>query len=155
MIQLTGHHYHNEDHHKPDDTAQFVRSTIVQGLIGKGDEVLVAAGPLAGRKVPVAELGLGYPVIVTSANLRLERVAAPGGGPQQPTSFAPVDSDEYAPPPPGGFPGVPAPGAAGLANQGVDLKRFDFTLQFTWQPTVPGAPKPPAPAADDAAPPNN
>ena len=154
VIQLTGHHYHNEDHHKPDDTAQFVRSTIVQGLMGKGDQVLVAAGPLAGQKVPVAELGLGYPVIVNSANLRLERVAAPGGGPQQPTSFAPVDSEENLPPQ-GGFPGVPAPGAPGLANQGVELKRFDFTLQFTWQPTVPGAPKPPAPAADAAALPTN
>ena len=154
VIQLTGHHYHNEDHHKPDDTAQFVRSTIVQGLMGKGDQVLVAAGPLAGQKVPVAELGLGYPVIVNSANLRLERVAAPGGGPQQPTSFAPVDSEENLPPQ-GGFPGVPAPGAPGLVNQGVELKRFDFTLQFTWQPTVPGAPKPPAPAADAAALPTN
>ena len=154
VIQLTGHHYHNEDHHKPDDTAQFVRSTIVQGLLGKGDEVLVAAGPLAGKKVPVAELGLGYPVIVNSANLRLERVAAPAGGPQQPTSFSTVDSEDTIPPQ-GGFPGAPAPGAPGLANQGVELKRFDFTLQFTWQPTVPGAPKPPAPAADAAAPPTN
>ena len=152
VIQLTGHHYHNEDHHKPDDTAQFVRSTIVQGLMGKGDQVLVAAGPLAGQKVPVAELGLGYPVIVNSANLRLERVAASGGGPQQPTSFATVDSEENIPPQ-GGFSGVPVPSAPGLANQGVELKRFDFTLQFTWQPTVPGAPKP-APSDTEVAVPN-
>ena len=102
----------------------------------------------------MAELGLGSPVIVNSANLRLERVAAPAGGPQQPTSFSTVDSEDTIPPQ-GGFPGAPAPGAPGLANQGVELKRFDFTLQFTWQPTVPGAPKPPAPAADAAAPPTN
>jgi len=152
VIQLTGHHYHNEDHHKPDDTAQFVRSTIVQGLMGKGDQVLVAAGPLAGQKVPVAELGLGYPVIVNSANLRLERVAASGGGLQQPTSFSTVDSEENIPPQ-GGFSGVPVPSAPGLANQGVELKRFDFTLQFTWQPTVPGAPKP-APSDTEVAVPN-
>jgi hypothetical protein len=37
-----------------------------------------------------------------------------------------------------------APPAAGDAET-IELKRYDFTLQFAWQPTTPGIPKPPPP----------
>ena len=132
VVQMTGYHYHNEDHHKPDEAAQFVRSTIVKGLLGEGDEVVVSAGPMAGQTVPVKELGIGYPVIVASSPVRNVRV--PKEGAAQP-----------------GEPGVPRPdlfpGAAQPEDLELALKRFDFTLQFCWQPVSPGAPKPAAPAA--------
>jgi hypothetical protein len=38
-------------------------------------------------------------------------------------------------------PGMMGPG--GFAD-GTPLRRQDFILQFTWQPVVPGAPKPAA-----------
>ncbi|MFM8497661.1 MAG: type IV pilus assembly protein PilM [Planctomycetia bacterium] len=132
VVQMTGFHYHNEDHHKPDEAAQFVRSTIVKGLLGEGDEVVVSAGPMAGQTVPVKELGIGYPVIVASSPVRNVRV--PKEGAAQP-----------------GEPGAPRPDLFPGAGQPEDLeltlKRFDFTLQFCWQPVSPGAPKPAAPAA--------
>ena len=132
VVQMTGYHYHNEDHHKPDEAAQFVRSTIVKGLLGEGDEVVVSAGPMAGQTVPVKELGIGYPVIVASSPVRNVRV--PKEGAAQP-----------------GEPGVPRPdlfpGAAQPEDLELALKRFDFTLQFCWQPVSPGAPKPAAAAA--------
>jgi hypothetical protein len=34
----------------------------------------------------------------------------------------------------------------------LDLKRYDFTLQFAWQPTTPGIPKPQPPAEPAAQP---
>jgi len=134
VVQLTGYHYHNEDHHKPDEAAQFVRSTIVKGLLGEGDDVAVSAGPMAGETVPVKELGIGYPVIVAASPVRTIRVpkegAAAPGDPQAPR--------------PDLFPGAAQPEDLELA-----LKRFDFTLQFCWQPVSPGSPKPAtqAPAA--------
>ena len=140
VVQLTGYHYHNEDHHKPDEAAQFVRSTIVKGLLGEGDEVVVSAGPMAGETVPVKELGIGYPVIVASSPVRTTRVpkegAAAPGGPQAPRP------DLF-------------PGAAQPEDLELTLKRFDFTLQFCWQPVSPGAPKPAPPAAPPPTPEGN
>ena len=50
--------------------------------------------------------------------------------------------------PPGGRgmmpPGMMGPGGMGGAAEGTPLRRQDFILQFTWQPVVPGAPKPAA-----------
>jgi hypothetical protein len=51
-----------------------------------------------------------------------------------------------------GTPPAPAPADAESGKiSDLALRRFDFTLQFSWQPTSPGAPKPPpaAPPAPD------
>ncbi len=132
VIQIVGHHYHNEDRHKPDEGEQFVRSTLVKNLLGEADPVLVSAGPLAGQRVPPADIGIGYPVIVESSPIRPEQVPRlrPTGG----------SGDAAAPGQPGG-PAVPM----------VELNRYNFTLQFAWQPVVPG--KKPAPPAAEPAPP--
>jgi len=122
VVQIKGYHFHNEDRHKPEEGEQFLRSSLVQPLLGNGDEVLVSAGPLAGRRVPVTELGIGYPIIVESPKVQKVQIqkakptATPTGGPA-----APADAET------------------------VELKRYDFTLQFAWQPTTPGIPKPPPP----------
>jgi hypothetical protein len=129
VIQIRGHHFHNEDRHKPDEAEQFVRATLVQSLLGKGDEVLVSAGPLAGRKVPVPDLGIGFPIIMESSTVQKVKVqkSRPAAGP---AGAAPAAADGPGEEPP------------------LELKRYDFTLQFSWQPTTPGMPKPAAaPAA--------
>jgi type IV pilus assembly protein PilM len=126
VIQIVGHHYHNEDRHKPEEGEQFVRSTLVKNLLGEGDPVLVSAGPLAGQRVPPEDLGIGYPVIVESSPIRPELVPR-----IQPKS---ASGEGPAPGQPGGV-GVPM----------VELNRYNFTLQFAWQPAVPGK-KPPPPA---------
>jgi len=137
VVQLVGYHYHNEDHHKPDEAAQFVRSTIVKGLLGEGDEVVVSAGPLAGQAVSVKEFGIGYPVIVAASPVRTVRV------PKEGTAVP----GEPAAPRPDLFPGADQP-----QERELTLRRFDFVLQFVWQPVSPGAPKPvvatPAPAPE-------
>jgi hypothetical protein len=124
VIQIMAHHYHNEDRHKPDEGEQFVRSTLVKNLLGEGDKVLVSAGPMAGQRVPVSELGIGYPVIVESSPIR----------PEQVPRMQPTGTTAAAGP---GQPGVPT----------VELNRYNFTLQFAWQPTVPGKKPPPPPAS--------
>jgi type IV pilus assembly protein PilM len=129
VVQIKGYHFHNEDRHKPDEAEQFVRSTLVQSLLGKGDDVLVSAGPLAGRRVPVADLGIGYPIIMDSSTVRRVRI------------------EKSKPPAAGG--GGTTPAAEG---ETLELKRYDFTLQFAWQPTTPGIPKPQAPAQPAAQP---
>ncbi|MBM3953986.1 MAG: type IV pilus assembly protein PilM [Planctomycetes bacterium] len=202
VIQLVGYHYHNEDHHKPDQGAQFLRSTIIKGLLGKGDEVAVSAGPLAGQTVSIGDLGVGFPVIVSSSPLKpVPNPLAPAGMPGVPgmggmTGMMPPGMN--APPgmmaggrpfgaggrqggrgagapkaggENGGGPadaGDPAPGKdaapgdggetpGAVAQAGADgqgqppavspmVRRYDFIVQFAWQPKVPGTEKP----ADEA-----
>jgi type IV pilus assembly protein PilM len=132
VVEMSGYHYHNEDHHKPEESAQFVRSTIVKGLLGEEKKVAVAAGPLAGQLVSPADIGIGFPVIVAASPVRPIRI---------PQGVASV-----------GTPPAPAPADAESGKiSDLALRRFDFTLQFSWQPTSPGAPKPPpaAPPAPD------
>jgi len=130
VVEMSGYHYHNEDHHKPEESAQFVRSTIVKGLLGEGRKVGVAAGPLAGQLVSPADVGIGFPVIVASSPVRPIRISQAGtttGGPAGPA--------------------LPAARSTEATESGKTtdfmLKRYDFILQFCWQPTSPGAPKPP------------
>jgi len=132
VVELKGHHFHNEPHHKPHEGAQFVRSTIVKNLMGKGDMVIVSAGPLAGEQVPVKEVGLGYPVIIASSPIRTVRIANARA------------ADPGSAPPPGG----PTPGVPGVVDEPQDLvlKRYDFILQFCWQPKIPGQTAPAAAA---------
>jgi len=119
VIQIVGHHYHNEDRHKPEEDEQFVRTTIVKNLLGEGDRVMVSAGPQAGSRVDVRRLGIGYPVIVESLPVRTERVPL-----ARPLSV-----------------GEQAPAAQPGKEEMLELKRYDFTLQFCWQPgEVPGLP---------------
>jgi type IV pilus assembly protein PilM len=198
VIQMVGYHYHNEDHHKPDQGAQFVRSTIVKGLLGKAGDVTVSAGPMAGQTVPIKDLGIGFPVIISSSPLRpmpnplavpgqfgMGGMPFPGGGPGMPPGggFGPGG---LRPPGAGGVrpggdsakPGsdavagspAAAPGESGAAEGGTDgtgaaapddskpmaaanqmIRRYDFVLQFAWQPMVPGLQKPEAAEGEAAA----
>ena len=144
VIELRGYHYHNEARHKPTEGAQFLRSTIVKNLLGNGVKVTTAAGPLAGRKVPASDIGIGFPVIVSSSPIRTIRIPggksgmsgagipAPGVGPGAPGEFGAAG--------PGGSPATPE------EPQDLVLKRYDFVLQFCWQPKVPEPASAAAPA---------
>ncbi len=121
VVQVRGHHFHNEDRHKPDEDEQFVRSTLVRGLLGKAAASRISAGPLAGKEVLPAELGMSYPAIVLSKPVEQVQVDADGR-----TSTA---------------------GGAEPARDALTLRRYDFAVQFCWQPVVPGAPASPPPPA--------
>lgn len=135
VVELAGHHFHNEPHHKPDEAAQFLRSTLIRNLLGKGTKVVVSGGPRAGEKVLVKELGIGYPVIVSSSPVRTVRVA--GGGRADPSGGG------MMPPPATGQRRLPAERqAAAEADEGLlSLRRYDFVVQFVWQPKTPGGPE--------------
>ena len=120
VVEITGHHFHNEPRHSPREGAQFVRQTLIRGLLGLNQEATLAtaAGPVQDKDLSVKDLGIGYPVIV--AEEPIKRVAIDGG----------MEG--------GGFEGRPRSGSATGVEEPVTLRQYSFVLQFVWQPTVPG-----------------
>ncbi len=136
VIELRGYHFHNEPRHKPLEGAQFLRSTLVRNLMSSDVKVTVSAGPLAGQQVSVSDLGIGFPIIIESSPIKSVRipVANLSEGSSRPVGGMPL--------PPGVDPTQP------LEPQELSLKRYDFVLQFSWQPRPAGQPlSPPTPAA--------
>ena len=134
VIQLSGYHFHNEDRHKPYEGRYYLQTTIVKNLLGEGVELTVAAGPSKGEPISVAELGIGFPVIVSSSRIRTDWLdtnvggnasgqAAPGRNPSPRRGRRQRGSDRLD----------------ATEQDGIELKRYDFTLQFVWQPRSPGA----------------
>ncbi len=133
VIQLVGHHFHNEDQHKPYEGRNYLRATLIENLLSEDPILPVVAGPRAGELVPAAELGLGFPALVTSNPIQTEwlgvEMGLVGGNPGQPPSrgrgsrgrMSGRDRDDD------------------LEDQGLEVKRYDFVLQFVWKPTSPGA----------------
>lgn len=136
VIELAGHHFHNEPHHKPYEAAEFLRSTLVKNLLGEGAPVIVSGGPRAGEKVPVTEFGISHPVIVASSPVRTVRIA----------DAARVEVGDAGGIARGGvFPAQSGKPAA-QDDAMITLRRYDFVVQFVWQPRTPGAPTPAAEA---------
>ena len=157
VVELVGHHYHNEPRHKPNQSAQFVRDTLIKNLLGEGPEVTVDVGPMAGEIVSVSDFGIGYPVLVTSSTIVPEQVvnpllAADGGlstgvGMMGESGMMGMGSGMGS----GGYgsgPGMgrrpPSESGEGGDDEGedsvVELKRYDFVVQFCWVPQIPGSP---------------
>ncbi|NCY01544.1 MAG: type IV pilus assembly protein PilM [Planctomycetia bacterium] len=132
VIELQGHHFHNEPRHKPLEGAQFLRSTLIRNLLGKGTKVTVSAGPLAGRQVDVSEIGISHPVIVSSSPIKPMRIAIANL------------SEGAAPGLPQGAPSAPDDGTAVQEPQELVLRRYDFIVQFCWKPHPAGETAPAA-----------
>jgi len=134
VIQLAGHHFHNEDRHKPYEGRYYLRTTIVKNLLDEGVKLTVAAGPNKGEPISVSELGIGFPVIVTSSTIRTDWLDTNVGGNANGQSAA-------------GRPPNPRRGRRqrgrdqleATEQDGIELKRYEFVLQFVWQPRSPGA----------------
>jgi len=137
VIQVKGHHFHNEDRHGTEQDEQFLRATLIHNLDGQGPGVTPAAGTGSGAApVPVAALGIAFPVIVQS-DLPVKKVRV-----------SPSSDRGGAGTSPGGAGGTPP---AASAEPAVELKRYDFIVQFCWRPGVDVRPaEPPAAAAPPA-----
>jgi type IV pilus assembly protein PilM len=115
VIQITGHHFHNDDKRNLGPT--YVQNTLVKALNGKPDVELV--DDQANRiKVSTKDLGIEHALIVSQER----RV-------QDPAPYANPNIQQ------GGA--GPLPGTektAGKQPATINLRRFDFKVQFAWKP---------------------
>lgn len=142
VLQLTGYHYHNRDVAGGTQGAEYVRNTLIRDL-ANGEVLLPGPGGQGGELVSMKDMGVGYPVLVDPRRIRVVKVNNPYAEPK------PVDPAAAGAAQPGMQPGMmqAMPGMSGMSGemggmgqgQGeiVTLRRFDFVVQFCWQPTPP------------------
>jgi type IV pilus assembly protein PilM len=122
VIELQGYHYYND--RRIEAGATFVRETLLKNLSeGTVDLPIGPNGDL--RPVRMKDLGVLYPVIVEGSRIVREEIAKPEKAPEL-----------------GGPMGLPAAGPGALEggeaeDAVIEVKRFDFVVQFCWQPTPP------------------
>lgn len=112
VIQLTGYHYHNLD--RSNDTARFVTNTLLKSL-EEGSVQLPDGENDSLVQVPLADLGISHPWIVTDKKVRDEMIDPDAG----------LDTTASG-----------APGTVSRSRTGnlIKLRRYDFVVQFCWQP---------------------
>ncbi|MHB1033910.1 MAG: type IV pilus assembly protein PilM [Pirellulales bacterium] len=132
VIQLKGHHYHNDRADQKNQGAQFVRNTLLKNL--EQDEIKIARPGGVTETIPVKKLGILHPLMIDPKGVDWDYVedseadqaaAVPTGRPAAVPAGVAV--------PAGGAPAAPA--AATVKPGGKQRVRYDFEIQFCWQPT--------------------
>ena len=140
VIQLTGYHYHNAE--QGNQTRKFVIDTLIKSLEEGTVELPDSFDPQTKAftdkliDVPIKDLGISRPWLVVGKPMRKELVdpdaqlmgdGTSGGG------FALGGGNPFGPPEGGvevGPDGVPV----GPVSRAFDVQRYDFVVQFCWQP---------------------
>lgn len=135
VIRLTGYHYHNSETAQINQGAEYVRNTLIKNL---------ETGPffVNGEWLTPKELGIGFPCLINPGKIKVVRVTdpnvrpstlAPGAGTMGPTG---IPTGSLIPGGSTGTLGTGAPGTPGtMTIPGViELRRFDFVVEFVWQP---------------------
>ena len=127
VIQIVGHHFHNEDYHAPFEGKTYLRTTFIESLLGeRGEIVTVSAGPMAGEKVLPKDIGIDFPVIIESNPIEDYWIS---------TAVDSIGDDGM-----GMGRRSPTRGVnGGLMEDGLKLKKYRFVIQFVWKPKTPGA----------------
>jgi len=125
VIQLTGYHYHNLDpKHNAD---RFVKDTLIKQLEEgtvelpdgeKGDKI----------QVPIADLGINRPWIVRESRLKdieIDPETALNGNANRPGTGRVRAGEDF---------GGGAGGALDEESKPIKLRRYNFVVQFCWQP---------------------
>lgn len=134
VFQLTAHHYHNKQTEPDNLGIQFVRKTIIQSL--KEDEVPIPAAELKEgepKLFPVKKQGIAYPTLIELGPIAWEN-QVPVGDDELPEAAAGA-----------GAPIAPVPAGPAGAQKMKTQPRYDFKLQFCWQPNPPKPPAGPSP----------
>ncbi|MEM1303686.1 MAG: type IV pilus assembly protein PilM [Planctomycetota bacterium] len=140
IVELSGHHFHNSNDADPgvtitrdDEGNKFLRRTLITNLLEGSIELpddMDEQGKL-GKMVPVslADLGISFPVVVYDT--KIEKVY------YDPT-LQEGESSRSRPPRAGGFGRIGAAAGAGgddeEEEQLWELRRYEFKVQFVWQP---------------------
>jgi type IV pilus assembly protein PilM len=145
VIALTGYHYHNPNEPGRLMGAEYVKRKLLDKLRDPSFKVMLPKKdqPDKLEAVSLKDLGIGYAVLLPSGRVKWVPVVNPYAKRAVPGSTG-GDEEGYpgypAAPMSSSMPGVPygPRGTASAGPEGAVLKlgRFDFLLQFCWQPST-------------------
>ena len=163
LVRVTGYHYHNHNHPAeiaPENVeyyqgAQYVHETLIKSLAGLGEKLIFPAKDETGQAeaVSVTDLGIGFPVLVDPGQIYPDKLINPnveGASALAMAGGAGSYSEDYYDDEAMGYrPGMTRrPGTTGTSEEDeeaedpvIDVLKFDFTVEFCWQPEMPGAPE--------------
>ena len=138
IVQITGYHYHNDDrvNDSMNESGQYVLNTLVDKL-RNGDVKLPAGDHKGVETVAMKELGISHPVLVHPMDVKDWPEPNPNYEPPANAAGAAIGRREQA------DPGIdrtrqPAADDDNASNpRTIKLRRFDFVVQFCWEPTTP------------------
>jgi type IV pilus assembly protein PilM len=110
VFQLRGYHYHNREGDVENEGAEYVRKTLLKNLAEMKVKLPDENGQ--SREVSMAELGIRFPVLVDPKRIELRSL-----------------EEKEGPPP------IHVTGSSTGR-----VRRFDFTVQFCWQPPTTAKP---------------
>jgi type IV pilus assembly protein PilM len=129
IIELKGYHFHNSDVY--DEGLPYIQHTLIHELEeGKLKLPDGANGEMV--DVPIKDLGISYPVVITQNRIRDVTYfpdAVDANAPAQMGRTAMVSREDRAP-----RAGVAAGGDQPAEPKCWKLRRYDFVIQFCWQP---------------------
>ncbi len=148
VFVLKGYHYHNQLESGAVQGPFYIRDTLLAALHSKKVELPTPDGE-GTEEVSLKDLGIGYPLLVGVSNPYPYTITNPfpmiEEAPDPAETGMPVrgPTRQPGPLPRGGFGGRPLPSgtASGLVTgpsaDKIELNRYDFEVQFCWQPTPP------------------
>lgn len=134
VIQLTGYHYHNSQSDRSNQTGEFVKNTLIKNL-EEGTVKLPDGNNGELVEVPMPDLAISHVWLVKGQKLRPE-VIDPEANLKTPGS-AGFTGGGYGGEGGYGRGGAGAgfvPGQGGEKSKLITLRRYDFIVQFVWQP---------------------
>jgi len=119
VIRLTGYHFHNfPENSQRVQAAQYVRETLIRHL-ATAKIILPTADRQKVETVSTEELGISFPVLLNPGPLQPHVEMGLGGGGEAGAATPSLVSE------------------AAAAKDVIKLTRFDFDVQFCWQPKTP------------------
>ncbi len=139
IVRVYGHHFHNND--RDNQGAQYVRNTLIDNI--KTLKVELPRGDKNGLEtVSLEELGVTYPVLVNPLKIYPVEIVNPNAEPEAGYGGGQAGMEPGMGRRPR-MPGLGRPSPALNRQPGastgntVSLLRFDFNVQFCWQPKLP------------------
>jgi type IV pilus assembly protein PilM len=130
VIQLTGYHYHNGG--TTNERGEFVKNTFIKNL--EEGTVSLPDGPEGALvDVPLKDLAISYAWLVRDQKLS-EELIDPEVMKQDPSATTSGGGYGGGRGGEGGYGGPSSAGMPGAKDKMIKLNRYDFIVQFVWQP---------------------
>ena len=122
VVQLTGYHFHNVD--PENEGAQYLKDTLLYNL--RKGEVELPTPDGGTEKVSMSDLGVSHPFIRSASEIQEIMIPDPAAAEKAAIAAATGDANETT---------STRSTMMDPEEMMIDIRKFDFIVQFVWKPT--------------------